>query len=286
MARQFRVAVDYFVLLSFQGSVTTEEGTMSLRMLTFAAVSLLPLSAQAASPMPIIVTDPDAVVLGRTLTEWTGLWLRWAFATPASALPNGCTPGNSGNCYSAFKDPTGAYAEAFNPGPIFLWTATPMPTRTVNVPAGVPILFPINSMEDTEGPHGIYPPLIPPSIPNFVPPNTYAEEVESVVKASSWTNVNMSVDGNPVANLRESVITKFSAGVVAQGSEGQVFFGPPLPVGAELFPTGTAGYWVIIEGLGQGTHTISTSATFINKYFGCPGTPPCSVTHTETLVIK
>lgn len=79
-----------------------------------ATVPLLPLSARAASRPPIIVTDPDAVVLGRTLTEWTALWLRWAFATPASALPEGCLPGQ---CYSAFNDPTGAYAEALQSRP-------------------------------------------------------------------------------------------------------------------------------------------------------------------------
>jgi hypothetical protein len=265
---------------------------MSLRMLTFAAVSLLPLSARAASPPPIIVTDPDAVVLGLTLTEWTALWLRWAFATPASALPEGCKPGQ---CYSAFNDPTGAYAEAFNPGPIFLWTATPTssattcgtpPVRTVNVAEGVPILFPIASMEDTEGPNGIYPPLIKPGIPGFVPPHTYAEEVQTVVNTSSWTNVEMSVDCTPVANLRESTITEFSAGVVTQGSEGQVFFEAeppyniPLPVGLELFPTGTAGYWVVIEGLSPGKHAISASFSFINEYFNCT---PCTSAHTESI---
>jgi hypothetical protein len=259
----------------------------------FATVSLLPLSARAASRPPIIVTDPDAVVLGRTLTDWTALWLRWAFATPASALPEGCLPGQ---CYSAFNDPTGAYAEAFNPGPIFLWTATPtpsattcgtIPVRTVNVPEGVPILFPINSMEDTEGPNGKYPPLIPPTISDFVPPHTYAEEVKTVVSASSWTNVTMSVDCNPVANLQESIITEFSAGVVAQGSEGQVFFtGPPgLPVGAELFPTGTAGYWVIVEGLTPGRHTVSVSATFLNPYFNCTGSK-CTSMHTESICVS
>ena len=96
--------------------------------------------------------------------------------------------------------------------------------RTVNVPQGVPILFPINIMEDTEGPNGIYPPLISPTISNFVPPHTYAEEVQTVVNASSWTNVTMSVDCKPVSNLQELIITEFSAGVVAQGSEGQVNF--------------------------------------------------------------
>jgi hypothetical protein len=267
---------------------------MSLRMLTFAAVSLLPLSAQAVSPPPIIVTDPDAVVLDRTLTEWTALWLRWAFATPASTTIIPANP-QSPSC-NAFDDPTGYCAQTFNPGPIFLWTGTrassaitcgTTPVRTVNVPEGMPILFPINSMEDTEGPNGIYPPLISPTIPKFVPPHTYAEEVQTAVKASSWTNVKMSVDCKLVANLQESTLTEFSAGVVAQGSEGQVYFtGPPgLPVGAELFPTGTAGYWVIIEGLTPGKHTISTQATFINKYFNCPNptTGPCTSARTESI---
>jgi hypothetical protein len=142
-------------------------------------------------------------------------------------------------------------------------------------------------MEDTEGPNGKYPPLIPPTISDFVPPHTYAEEVKTVVSASSWTNVTMSVDCNPVANLQESIITEFSAGVVAQGSEGQVFFtGPPgLPVGAELFPTGTAGYWVIIEGLTPGRHTVSVSATFINPYFNYTGSK-CTSMHTESICVS
>jgi hypothetical protein len=112
-------------------------------------------------------------------------------------------------------------------------------------------------------------------------------EVQTAVEASSWTNVKMSVDCKPVANLQESIITEFSAGVVAQGSEGQVYFTGPtgLPVGAELFPTGTAGYWVIIEGLTPGKHTIITQATFINKYFNCPNptTGPCTSARTESI---
>jgi hypothetical protein len=130
--------------------------------LAFAAVSLLPLSAEAQSPPPTIVTDPEAVVLGRTLTEWTALYVRWAFATPA---PTTTLPAN------AFNDPTGAYAQAYNPGPIFLVTGIGNPKtykgRTLNVAQGTPILFPIDALEDTEGPNGISPPMIPPSIPSF-----------------------------------------------------------------------------------------------------------------------
>jgi hypothetical protein len=265
---------------------------LSLRMLTLAALSLLPLSARADGPT--IITDPNAVVLDHTLAEWGAVALSWAFATPASALPTtNCMLGAT--CYNAFYDPTGEYAEAFNPGPIFIWTSPGMtppsatacgtrPVRTVNVPHGVPILFPINSAWDIEGPNGISPPLIPPSITGFK--GTYAEEVETVLNASSWTNVTMSVDCIPVANPQESIITEFSAGVVAQGSEGQVVFGPPgLPVGLELFPAGTAGYWAIIEGLTPGKHAISVSFSFTNMYLGCPTptAPGCTSARTESI---
>jgi hypothetical protein len=245
-----------------------------------AASSLLPLSAQAQSQRPIIVTDPDAVVLGHTLTEWTALWLRWAFATPAP------TPPSTAN---AFNDPTGTYAQAYNPGPIFLVTGIgAATTRTLTVAQGTPILFPIASLEDTEGPNGISPPLISPSIPSSIypiPPGTYAGEVRKVLNDSGFRDIVLKVDGKVVNNLQESIITDFSAGVVAQGSEGQVFFtGPPgLPVGTELFPSGTEGYWVIIEGLGVGVHTIYAQATTIAPYFGCP--QGCKSSRTDTIKV-
>lgn len=268
--------------------------------LAAAAALLSPLwtsGSSRADGQTSIVTDPDAVVLGRTLTEWTALYLRWANATPASSLPQGCGPGTTvGRCYNAFYDPTGAYAEAYNPGPVFLWTGTPAsslttcgtpPVRTVNVPVGVPILFPIGAAYDIEGPNGTSPPLIPPSIPGFVPPHTYAQEVQTVIDASNWTDVKLFVDCRPVANLQKAVVTKFSAGVVAQGSYGQTSFGPPgLPVGIELFPSGIAGYWAIIAGLTPGKHTISAAYSFTNQYFGCPSTTPCTSAHTEQICVS
>ena len=111
-------------------------------------------------------TDPDAVVLGHTLTEWTALYVRWAFATPAPS-PLSTVPPTA----NAFNDPTGAYAENYNPGPIFLVTGIgKATTRTLTVKQGMPILFPIDALEDTEGPNWISPPLIPASIPSQHPP--------------------------------------------------------------------------------------------------------------------
>lgn len=114
--------------------------SIRLSALAVAAALLSPLwssGSSRADGRPSIVTDPDAVVLGRTLTEWTALYLRWANATPASSLPPGCGPGTTvGPCYNAFYDPTGAYAEvsrARQPWPGELRTPRP-PGRHRAVP--------------------------------------------------------------------------------------------------------------------------------------------------------
>jgi hypothetical protein len=52
------------------------------------------------------------------------------------------------------NDPTGAFAEALNLGPIFFVSGIGNPTteRTLNVKQGTAVLFPIALFEDTEGP--------------------------------------------------------------------------------------------------------------------------------------
>jgi len=237
----------------------------------FATIVICTASTPAASST-IVITDPNARVLGHTLTEWTAEYIRWAFAEPAAGQPPGSL--------SAFHDPDGTYAETYNRGPMFFVTGGPssMPARTLTVPYGTLLLFPIVTLEDTEGPS------IPPSIPGFVPSQgTYAQEVETVLNNSSFTDIVMKIDGESVTNLQESILPNFLAGVAKPGSEGQVFFtGPsdPLKPGTRLDPSGTEGYWVIITGLSPGKHSIAVGYTVISKYFGCPP-PGCSASHTE-----
>jgi len=235
-----------------------------------------------ADGTPTIVTDPNAVVLGHTLADWTALYVQWAFASPASAVP---VPNEPGQYYNATNDPTGAFAEALNLGPMFFVSGIGSPTteRTLNVAQGTAVLFPIVLFEDTEGPNGSKPPLIPPSIPGFK--GTYAQEVEAVLGASSFSGIVMKLDGIAVKHLHESIINQFTAGIVLPGSEGQVFFtGPssPLPAGTVLYPSGTEGYYVILQNLSPGEHVISTQYTFIGPYSGCPS-PGCSSGHSEII---
>jgi hypothetical protein len=253
--------------------------------LVVAAVLLSPLwssGSSRADGQPSIVTDPDAVVQGHTLTQWTALYVQWAFASPASAVP---VPGEPGQYYNATNDPTGAFAQALNLGPMFFVSGIGNPTteRTLNVAQGTAVLFPIVLFEDTEGPDGSKPPLIPPSIPGFK--GTYAQEVDAVLDASSFSGIVLKVDGKEVKKLREEIVNDFSAGIVLPGSEGQVFFtGPsnPLPAGTVLYPSGTEGYYVILENLSPGEHIITTQYTFIGPYSGCPS-PGCSSGHSEII---
>jgi hypothetical protein len=58
--------------------------------LVVAALLLSPLwfsGSNRAGGQQSIVTDPDAVVQGHTLSQWTALYVQWAFASPAPAVP-------------------------------------------------------------------------------------------------------------------------------------------------------------------------------------------------------
>lgn len=229
-------------------------------------MAICPASVHAASS-PIVITDPNAVVLGLTINNWTTEYIRWAFANPAGGQPAGSI--------NAFSDPDGSYAETYNFGPVFFVTGgapSSPPLRTLKVPHGTILLFPIATVEDTEGP----------SIPSSIHPNPcaskplgdpcYAQEVKTVLENSSFTDVSLKIDGQQVENLQNSMVPTFFAGVVTPGSEGQVFFtGPPgLKPGTLLTPSGTEGYWVMIAGLTLGKHQIDVGGyTFTSPYL-CP----------------
>jgi hypothetical protein len=212
----------------------------------------------------LVITDPNTVVDGRTIAQWAKTWLRTAFRSPVDE--------------NLFNDPQGTVAGEINQNdsPMYFITAgAPSETpRTFDVPFGKDILWPIASLEDTEGPN------IPPTIPGFVPSQgSFADEVNLVLDTSAFTNVIVSVDGKPVRDLQETRTDIFSAGIVQDGSVGQVFFGPPgVPAGTKLYPTGLEGYWAVITGLSRGTHTLVSSSQYSSTYLPAPPTaPPVSI---------
>jgi hypothetical protein len=94
-------------------------------------------AALAVSPAPACATtvyEPDAVVDGKTVDQWTGRWWTWAAGLPAN--------------HNAFNDPNGTFAHQQNSGPVFYlpgyfslptgYTEPPV-QRSLTVVAGQPI---------------------------------------------------------------------------------------------------------------------------------------------------
>ena len=137
-----------------------------------------------------------------------------------------------------------------NNGPVF-FIAGNNATRNFTVPAGKPVLFPLINFVDLE------------SVPTDDPKFSLAErEAAASIFTSSWVNsvdkasLFASIDGNPVANPSQylEVTGFFDMGPVQAGSFLNVEFG--IPAGTEAFPTKSAGYWLMIDDLAPGSHTL------------------------------
>jgi hypothetical protein len=220
--------------------------------------------------MSNVITDPNAVVDGETLTQWVENWYRWADPSPGPILP---TPNN----YDAFYDPIGVFAAALNFGsrPMYFITQqfgpNPSPDRTFYVPDGESVLVPISGVTDSEGPN------ITPTLDGFT--GTYAQEVNTVLNAYSFTNGSYTLDGGPPKSLSVMDTGIFDAGFAPKQSAGAAFFGVTSPP-TELSTTGDKGYWLALDDLSPGTHTIHATGDVTSS----GSTTPFSVT--DTIVVE
>jgi hypothetical protein len=200
-------------------------GAIALAMPASAATTVLP---------------PGSTVAGQSIANWTaGWWTRyWQYP---SALIDPAT----GNIPSTLN----------NDGPVFyIPTTNGNPTRgqaTINfsVPYGRPILVPILPFNDLEAA----------SIDGNAP-LADREHAADVVVAGWLSSVNpaslfASIDGTPVSNPGNYLEQTgyFSAGPTSPSS---IAAAGGVTVGDDLFPNKAAGYWLMIEGLTLGQHTV------------------------------
>jgi hypothetical protein len=182
----------------------------------------------AAKSGTYTIDDPNAIVEGKTIAQWTQDWWTWALQSPAQK--------------NALDDTTGQYAHVGNdqPGVFFIagttGTATSA-TRTFTVPKGDALLVPMLNNFDTLDPKG-----------------HAKQEVKDFL--ASVTDLSAKIDGKPIANLGqylEAPSDFFSMGTVRPNT-----FATEIgaPIGAELTPTLVAGYYLMIEGLSPGQHTL------------------------------
>jgi hypothetical protein len=186
------------------------------------------------------VIAPGALIDGKTYAQQSAAWWQWAIPLPKATSPiagGDCTQGQSGNVWFLAGTSDGKPA-----------------SRTCNVPAGKTLFFPlINGVcypcHEEEG----------------CSTSKTKAELEACVKYDA-TNLSLEIDGVAQTNLAAHRATsdQFSFKGSASG-----MFACSGPIGDNTcgIPKGdrfgvSDGYWIAIEPLAAGTHTIKFKATY------------------------
>jgi len=158
-------------------------------------------------------------------------------------------------------DKTGDDADVDNDGPVYFIAGAfgpPEPSggtweRMFTVEAGKPLLLPISNLL-------------------YLGTKEFSEE-ESIAQANAgfdaWeqsddTSLSAAIDGTQVENLSAYLVRSdfFTPGHPKLGS---FLASQPIDQDDDLYPSASTGYWLMIEGLNPGPHTIAFSGTVQGK---------------------
>ena len=176
-----------------------------------------------ANSSPTIISH--GVVAGQTVSAWTKEWYTWAFQSPSAASP--FTPGSAGDGSGGFDAGRMFFIGGFD---------TSQHPLNVYIPFGKPILVPLLNFADT---------LDPKSTENGL--------ISDFTKGAS--GLFATLDGKALDHLQADLVKTdfFSAGPTCPGSWAN---DQGVTAGTDLTPTKGAGYYIVIEGLPKGTHTL------------------------------
>lgn len=195
--------------------------------------------------------SPQGFAYGQTYAEWAAAWWKWAVSIPASTSP--------------LRDPTGEFAALGQSasGPVWFLAGTQggSAERTITIPAGRALFFPIIN-----------------TVWVNVPPlgdNPWSPEQDLFVRGyigaslDTATDLVCEVDGKPLKNLgdyrtKTSPVMVFMVEIPADDIFGYVNAG--LEPGTHG-PCVDDGYYVMLEPLKPGFHTLHFSATLTDSGF-------------------
>jgi hypothetical protein len=186
------------------------------------------------------ISRPQEKILGEPISEWAEDWWEWVLQGPADGNPQ--------------TDETGNFADVENDGPVFFIAGTfgnPLNDpveRSFEVPDGTPLLIPI--LND------IYITFNTDEHPRALANESLRDWKRSV------EDLFLVIDGVEVKNLDSHFLRTdfFSPGRSEEGNLLWDFLGD-LPPKEDLFPSRSAGYWVMVEDLAPGEHTIQFGGT-------------------------
>ena len=174
---------------------------------------------------------PHAMVRGESSSAWTADWWKWVLSFPVSSNPDFDTTGASGS--------VGDVGKVFFLGGTFGGTYN----RTLTVPTGTPIFFPVvNFLNDEVG------------RPTPVPVSQLRTEAAATEDAA--TGLFATEDGQAIANVKDhrEISPVFSYTLPARDNVYQ-FFG--VDVSGTQSPAVSDGYWIMLKPLGPGQHVIT-----------------------------
>jgi hypothetical protein len=191
--------------------------------------------AQAAGPLPV-----NSNAYGKGYDELAANWLEWAISIPKSTNP--------------IIDPTGAYAAMGQSGKVWFLAGTtgnaPAVTRTITVPSGAALFFPIVNYFWLNTPEYGDPPWSP--------------DVEAWVRAylagfvDTYQNLSLTIDGKPVPNV-ETLRVASTVGSCTPPANDNIFGVPLDPTPHECVGDG---FWALLPPLSVGKHTIRFTGGF------------------------
>jgi hypothetical protein len=182
-----------------------------------------------------VILNSKGNIAGERLAELTEDWWEWVLNTQAGPLDADGVPFTH-----PMFDSTGAYADTNNDGSVFFLAGSfgGDATREFSIEAGTPILIPLlNNLAvqfTGEGEKGVA--------------NKMLADWKTDV-----TDLFLEINGIPVENLQADLVrTDWFGGVVQEGSLAE-YFG----LSGDLDPSKSVGYWTVLDGLSEGTHTVS-----------------------------
>lgn len=188
-----------------------------------------------ASETSFVILNSKGNIAGDRLAELTEDWWQWVLNTQAGPLDENGVP----STHPMF-DTTGDYAGTNNDGSVFFLAGSfgGDATREFALESGTPILIPL--------------------LNNLALQYTGAGEkgVANHMLADWKTDVTdlfLVIDGIPVDNLQADLVRTDRFGGEVQAGSLADFFG----LSGDIEPSKSVGYWTVVDGLSEGTHTLT-----------------------------
>jgi hypothetical protein len=201
-------------------------------------------TGQEAQELDARVFPPTARPFGKSYSEWSAEWWQWVFSIPAAAHP--LLDGSGEHCVMAQRGPAW-----------FLAGGTPIAgadTHHCTVAEGTALFFPVLTVaRDNIG---------------VAPPRPEAE-LRRLASADldGVTAVRVEVDGEPIGNLELFRVTSPVFSITLPQENVLQATGQTAAVPGTVFPVVAEGWYVMLQPLPAGAHTIvirssSPTATF------------------------